>query len=188
MKTSLNSLLKKGLEKGRLSYGLIPFIALGLIVIHQVFLNLPEKDERPIFSITGTSDEVEENLGIVFAVENGEGKIGDEFAMRLTLKNMGEVDYVNRFNPPFSDVYIYDDEGVRMANWSDGRQFRKNLFLIVLKPGDGFIETKVWDLTVHNSTSGEMEPLGVGRYWLSGVWLGKPFIESGKILLMIGEP
>jgi len=182
----MNSTIRSWHEKGYLNYSLIPFVALGLVIAHQVYLNIPQKDERSPFVIGGVSEGNVGGLSLVFSVEDEEGKVGDEFVLEFTLTNHGEADYIRRMGLPFFDVRIHDEKGIQVARWSDGRQFSKNLFLIVLKPGDEFTETKVWDLTVHNSTSGEMEPLGVGRYWLSGVWLGKPFIESGKILLTIG--
>jgi len=163
-------------------------LALGLVIAHQIYLNIPVRDERPLFIIGGVSKGSVGDLSVAFSVENEEGKVGDEFVLEFTLTNDGEAGYVQRLGLPFFDVGIHDEKGIQVARWSDGRQFRKNLFLIVLKPGDEFTETKVWDLTVYSSTSGEMEPLGVGRYWLSGVWLGKPFIETGEILLTIGEP
>jgi len=182
----LNSTLRSWHEKGYFNYSLIPFVALGLVIAHQVYLNIPQKDDRPYFIIGGVSEGSVGGLSVVFSVEEEEGRVGDDFVLEFTLTNRGEVDYVRRMGLPFFDVGIHDEKGVQVARWSDGRQFRENLFLIVLKPGDEFTETKVWDLTVYSSKSGEMEPLGVGIYWLSGVWLGEPVIELGEILLTIG--
>ena len=182
----MNSTLRSWHEKGYINYSLIPFVALGLVITHQIYLNIPQKDDRPSFTIGGVSERTVENLCLVFSVEDEEGKVGDEFVLEFTLTNHGEADYVRRFGLPFFDVRIHDEKGIQVARWSDGRQLPRNLFLIQVTPGDEFSETKVWDLAAFNPESGEMEPLSEGRYWLSGVWLGGPVIETGKIPLKIG--
>jgi len=182
----MNSTIRSWHEKGYFNYSLIPFVALGLIISHQIYLNIPVRDERPLFIIGGVSEVSVGDLSVVFSVEDEEGKVGDEFVLEFTLTNHGEADYVRRIGLPFFDVRIHDENGIQIARWSDGKQLPRNLFLIQVTPGDEFSETKVWDLTVFNPDSGEMEPLSEGRYWLSGVWLGDPVIETGKIPLTIG--
>ena len=152
----MNSTLRSWHEKGYFNYSLIPFVVLGLVIAHQIYLNIPQKDDRPSFTIGGVSEGNVGDLSVVFSVDDENGKVGDEFALEFTLTNHGEADYVQRI----------------------GRARAQ--------PGEDFTEIKVWDPAAFNPDSGEMEPLGVGRYWLSGVWLGKPFLESGKILLTIG--
>ncbi len=161
-------------------------MALGLVIAHQIYLNIPQKDDRPSFTIGGVSEGRVGDFSVVFSVDDENGKVGDEFALEFTLTNHGEADYVRRIGLPFFDVRIHDENGNLIARWSDGRQLRRNLFLIQVTPGDEFSETKIWDLTVFNPDSGEMEPLSEGRYWLSGVRLGDPVIETGKIPLTIG--
>ena len=182
----MNSTLRSWHEKGYLNYSLIPFLALGLVIAHQVYLNIPQKDERPSFVIGGVSEGSVGGLSVVFSVEDEEGRVGDEFVLEFTLMNHGEEDYVRRMGLPFFDVRIYDENGIQVARWSDGRQLPRNLFLIQVRSGCEFSETKVWDLAVFDPGSGEMEPLGEGRYWLSGVWLGDPVVETGDIPLTIG--
>jgi hypothetical protein len=182
----MNSTLRSWHEKGYLNYSLIPFVALGLVIIHQIYLNIPQTDDRPSFTIGGVSEGTVENLCLVFSVEDEEGKVGDEFVLEFTLTNHGEADYVRRIGLPFFDVRIHDENGIQVARWSDGRQLRRNLFLIQVAPGEGFSEAKVWNLALFNPESGEMEPLSGGRYWLSAMWLGDPVIETGKIPLTIG--
>jgi hypothetical protein len=125
------------------------------------------------------------DLSVMFSVKDEEGRVGDDFIFEFTLTNHGEADYVRRIGLPFFDIEIHDENGIQVVRWSDGRQLRRNLFLIMVKPGDDFTETKVWDLAAFGPDSGEMEPLGGGRYWLSGVWLGDPIIETGKNPLKI---
>jgi hypothetical protein len=182
----MNSTLRSWHEKGYLNYSLIPFVALGLVIAHQIYLNIPQKDDRPSFVIGGVSEGSVGDLSLVFSVENEEGKAGDEFVLEFTLTNHGEADYVQRIGLPFLDIRIHDENGNQITRWSDGRRLPRNLFLITVKPGDDFTETKVWDLAAFNPDSGEMEPLGEGKYYLSGVWLGDPIIETGKIPLKIG--
>jgi hypothetical protein len=183
----MNSMLRSWHEKGYLNYSLIPFVAFGLIIAHQIYLNIPHKNESPPFAIGGVSEGSVGDLSVVFSVENEEGKVGEEFLLEFTLTNHGEADYVRRIGLPFFDVRIHDENGNQIARWSDGRQLCRNLFLIIVKSGDDFTEAKVWDLTVYNQEGGEPAPLEVGRYWLSGVWLCGPIIETGKIPLVIGE-
>ena len=182
MKTTLKTLY----ERGYIGYSLIPFVALWLVIAHQIYMNIPVEDDRPFFTIGGVSQGRVGELGVVFSIEDSNRRVMDEFVLEFALKNYGESDYVQRIRLPLFEIKIHDENGIQIASWSDGRRFRENFFLISLTPGDEFTETKAWDLKVYNSTSGEMEPLGVGRYWLSGVWLGNPVIESGKILLTIG--
>jgi hypothetical protein len=52
----MNSTLRSWHEKGYLKYSLIPFVALGLVIAHQIYLNIPQKDDRPSFIICGVSE------------------------------------------------------------------------------------------------------------------------------------
>ena len=183
----MNATLRKWYERGYINYSLIPFVALGLVIAHQVYLNLPVKDERPTFIIGGESEGRLGGLSLAFSVEDKIGKVGDEFMLELTLTNNGEEDCAWRIGLPLFDIMIHDENGSPIARWSDGRKFPGNLFLIHLTPGEEFSETKVWDLALFNHDTGEMEPLDKGRYWLSGVWLGDPVVETGRIRLTVGR-
>ena len=184
----MNSTLRRWQEKGYLNYSFIPFVALGLVIAHQIYLNIPQIDERSPFVIGGVSEGSVGDLSVAFSVEEKHGKVGDEFMLEFTLTNNGDADYVWRIGLPFFDIEIHDENGNQIICWSDGRQLRGNVFLIIVTPGEEFTETKVWNLTMYNQEAGEPAPLEAGRYWVSGVWLCGPIIETGKIPLVIGEP
>jgi hypothetical protein len=164
---------------------LIPFVALGLVIAHQIYVNIPQKDDRPSFIIGGVSEGSVGGLSVVFSVEDEEWRVGDEFVLEFTLTNHDE-EYVRRIGLPFFDVRIHDENGIQIFPLERWEALPRNLFLVQVTPGDEFSETKVWDLAVFNPGSGEMEPLGEGRYWLSGVWLGDPVVETGNMPLTIG--
>ena len=122
----MNITLKTWYEKGYLNYSLIPFVALGLVIAHQIYLNLPQKDDRPPFTIGGVSQGSVGNLCLVFSVEDKNGKVGDEFVLKFALTNHGEADYVRRMGLPLFDMNVYDLNGVWLGNWSAGRRLTPN--------------------------------------------------------------
>ena len=164
----------------------IPFYVLALIILYEAYINFPNPDKRPTFTIGQTSEGVGGDLVVILSVESDGGKLGDEFAVKLTLRNHGGSDYVQRMRLPLFDIYIYNDNGSLIAIWSDGRDFVNNIFLIVVEPGGEFSDTKVWELSVHDPSTDERTPLKLGSYWISGVWCGEPRIETDKVALEIG--
>ena len=164
----------------------IPFYVLVLFILHEAYINFPRPDQRPPFTIGQTTLGVGGDLVAILSVESDGGKLGDEFAVKLTLRNHGDSDYVQRMKLPLFDVYVYNENSSLVATWSDGRDFVNNIFLIVIEPGGEFSDIKVWELSVHNLSNDEMAPLKLGNYWISGVWLGEPRIETNKISLKIG--
>ncbi len=118
----MNSTLRSWHEKGYLNYSLIPSVALGLVITHQIYLNIPQKDDRPSFIIIGgVSEGSVGGLSVVFSGEDEEWRVGDEFVLEFTLTNHDE-EYVRRIGLPFFDVRIHDENGIQVARWSDGRR------------------------------------------------------------------
>ena len=175
------------MRKKIFDYTLIPVLILGLMVVNEVYVNIPKKDERPRFCINGMSVVKEGDLRLEMNVERWEGRVGDEFIVNFKMRNEGTINYSIRTTLPIFDMNVYDLNGAWLGNWSAGRQLTPNKFLIIIPLNEDFTETKVWDLTMYNQ-EGEPAPLEVGRYWVSGVWLCGPIIETGKIPLVIGEP
>ena len=56
---------------------------------------------------------------------------------------------------------------------------------IHLEKGGEFTEIKSWEANVPDPRDGTVKPLPPGRYYLKGVWLGKPLIETGLIIVDI---
>ncbi len=52
---------------------------------------------------------------------------------------------------------------------------------IHLEKGGEFTEIKSWEANVLDPRDGTVIPLPPGRYYLKGVWLGRPLIKTGLI-------
>ena len=52
---------------------------------------------------------------------------------------------------------------------------------IHLKREEEFTEIKSWEANALDLRDGTVKPLPPGRYYLKGVWLGRPLIKTGLI-------
>ena len=103
------------------------------------------------------------------------------FIITLTLRNEGSESYSRDLRQPVFDVYAYDANGRLVADWSGCYEILDLPIPIHLERGEEFTEIKSWESNVLDSREGTVKPLPPGRYYLKGVWLGRPLIETGLI-------
>jgi hypothetical protein len=103
------------------------------------------------------------------------------FIITLTLRNEGSESYSRDLRQPVFDVYAYDANGRLVADWSSCYEMLDLPIPIHLERNGEFTEIKSWEPNVLDSREGTVKPLPPGRYYLKGVWLGRPLIETGLI-------
>ena len=102
------------------------------------------------------------------------------FIITLTLRNEGPESYSRDLRQPVFDVYIYDANGRLVADWSSCYEMLDLPIPIHLERNEEFTEIKSWESNTPDP-QGSVKPLPPGRYYLKGVWLGRPLIETGLI-------
>ena len=103
------------------------------------------------------------------------------FIITLILRNEGPESYSRDLRQPVFDIYAYDANGRIVADWSSCYEMLDLPMPIHLERGEEFTEIKSWELNVLDPRDGTVNPLHPGRYYLKGVWLGRPLIETGLI-------
>ena len=103
------------------------------------------------------------------------------FIITLILRNEGSECYSRDLRQPVFDVYAYDTDGSLVADWSSCHEMLDLPIPIHLEKGEEFTEIKSWAPNVLDPRDGTVNPLPPGRYYLKGVWLGRPLIETGMI-------
>jgi len=112
---------------------------------------------------------------------------GEHIEFVFVLKNMDNKNVTFWRGPPFFDVYLYDLDGVLVAQWTEGRAFISYIEKITLEPGENFSKTIQWNLYSYNQQTGDFVPVKPDQYRISGVWLGEPRIETSKIGIEVQE-
>ncbi len=103
------------------------------------------------------------------------------FIITLILRNEGPENYSRDLRQPVFDVYVYNADGGLVADWSSCYEMLDLPIPIHLRRGEEFTEIKSWEANALDLRDGTVKPLPPGRYYLKGVWLGKPLIETGLI-------
>lgn len=94
--------MRTGIEA--LNYTLIPFIAIALVIAYQAYANLPKK-ERPTFYVNRATTASHADLTLSLSIE-GEGRVGDEFVMNFTIRNVGNETIIRRRPPHIRYVHL----------------------------------------------------------------------------------
>lgn len=164
----------------------VAFLAFFSLTSCAVHLAYRLNAKPPALSYVGTSASTAGDLEVTLLVERIEERPpGDRFLFELTLRNRGEAGYARKMELPLFDLYVYDERGERVAEWSEGQEFPDYILPIILFPGEVFTETKVWAPVITGPENGDKELLKNGRYELSGIWLGGPTVETGMIRFTI---
>ncbi|MQY82339.1 hypothetical protein GH157_01435 [archaeon] len=119
---------------------------------------------------------------VSMSVEKIDGRrFQNGFIITLILRNEGPENYSLDLRQPVFDVYVYDADGSLVADWSSCYEMLDLPIPIHLRRGEEFTEIKSWEPNALNLRDGTVKPLPPGRYYLKGVWLGRPLIETGLI-------
>ncbi len=122
------------------------------------------------------------DLLVSVSVEKIDGRqFENGFIIILILRNEGPERYSRDLRQPVFDVYVYDANGSLVADWSSCYKMLDLPIPIHLEKGGEFTEIKSWEANVLDPRDGTVKPLPPGRYYLKGVWLGRPLIKTGLI-------
>ncbi len=122
------------------------------------------------------------NLLVSMSVEKINGiRFENGFIITLILRNEGSESYSRDLKQPVFDVYVYNADGGLVADWSSCYEMLDLPIPIHLEKGGEFTEIKSWEPNVLDPQDGTVKPLPPGRYYLKGVWLGRPLIKTGLI-------
>ncbi len=122
------------------------------------------------------------DLLVSMSVEKIDGRrFENGFIITLILRNEGSESYSRDLRQPVFDVYIYNADGSLVADWSSCYEMNDLPIPIHLRRGEEFTEIKSWEPNALDPRDGTIKPLPPGRYYLKGVWLGKPLIKTGLI-------
>ncbi len=139
----------------------------------------------------GTQDSTSEgqkgDLHLSMTVDNTVILVGEVVDFAFILRNRGDKNVSFWVGPPFFDAYLYDLNDALVGRWTEGRAFVTYIEKITLKPGEAFSKIIQWNLYSYNNETGGFIPVKPGQYRISGVWLGEPPIETGKIGITVEE-
>ena len=122
------------------------------------------------------------DLLVSMSIEKIDGRrFQNGFIITLILRNEGSESYSLDLRQPVFDVYIYNADGSLVADWSSCYEMLDLPIPIHLEKGGEFTEIKSWEANVLDPLDGTVKPLPPGRYYLKGVWLGRPLIKTGLI-------
>jgi len=122
------------------------------------------------------------DLLVSMSIEKIKGRrFENRFIITLILRNEGSESYSRDLRQPVFDVYIYDANGTLVADWSSCYEMLDLPIPIHLEKGEEFTEIKSWESNPPDPRSSTVKPPPPGRYYLKGVWLGRPIIETGLI-------
>ena len=120
------------------------------------------------------------DLVVSMSIEKINGRrFENGFIITLILRNEGSESYSRDLRQPVFDVYVYDADGRLVADWSSCYEMLDLPIPIHLERGEEFTEIKNWESNTPDQRSGAVKPLPPGRYYLKGVWLGRPLIQTG---------
>jgi len=122
------------------------------------------------------------DLLVSMSIEKIDGRrFQNGFIITLILWNEGYERYSRDLRQPVFDVYVYNADGSLVADWSSCYEMLDLPIPIHLEKGGEFTEIKSWDPNALGLRDGTVKPLPPGRYYLKGVWLGRPLIKTGLI-------
>jgi hypothetical protein len=162
-----------------LNFTLILFFGLGSILLVSINDMYP-----PPLSTTllNDCDGRHGDLLVSMSVEKIDGRrFQNGFIITLILRNEGSEIYSRDLRQPVFDVYVYDADGSFVTDWSSCYEMLDLPIPIHLEKGEEFTEIKSWESNALDPRGGTFKPLPSGRYYLKGVWLGRPIIETGLI-------
>lgn len=162
-----------------LNFALLIFFGLGSILLVSTNDMYP-----PPLSTTLLNDSEGRHgdLLVSMNIEKIDGRrFQNRFIITLILRNEGSESYSRDLRQPVFDVYIYNAEGSLVADWSSCYEMLDLPIPIHLEKGEEFTEIKSWESNASDPRGSTVMPLPAGRYYLKGVWLGKPLIETGLI-------
>jgi len=121
-------------------------------------------------------------LLVSMSIEKIDGRrFENRFIITLILRNEGSESYSRDLRQHVFDVYVYNAYGSLVADWSSCYEMLDLPIPIHLEKGEEFTEIKNWESNTLDPQDGTVKPLPPGRYYLKGVWLGRPLIKTGLI-------
>ncbi len=133
-------------------------------------------------TLLNDSDGRHGDLLVSMSVEKINGRRFESgFIITLILRNEGSERYSRDLRHPVFDVYVYDANGSLVADGNSCHEMLDLPIPIHLEKGGEFTEIKSWEPNVLDPRDGTVKPLPPGRYYLKGVWLGRPLIKTGLI-------
>ena len=166
-----------------LSIALLIFFGLGSFLAVSINDMYPPPLSRTLHEV---SYGVHGDFVFSMSVEKIDGRrFENEFIITLVLRNEGLGGYTRILRQPVFDVMVYDTNGGFVLKWSGCHEMLNLSIPVHLEECEEFTEVKSWDLATLSPQDGSAKPLPPGRYYLKGVWLGGPIIETRLVFNLV---